>query len=76
MGSKASFGKQFKPTTAEKKRYVLSKGADFEILSRVKELEKADLTNEDKHLTKLIRTQLEADWRKTIERAGTSFEKI
>jgi hypothetical protein len=66
MGSKAPSGKRFKATAAERKRYVLSKNTDLEILARIKELEKAGLTSYDKHLIKLMRTQLEADWRKPL----------
>ncbi len=53
-------------TKAEEKKYVLSTDEDYEILSKVKQLEKRDLNKEEKFLVKLIRTQLEHDWRKWL----------
>lgn len=63
---KQKLTKQFKITPTEKKKYVLSTDADFEILDRCKQLEKLKLTKEDKFLVKLIKTQLEDDWRKPL----------
>lgn len=60
--------KRFGVTAAEKRRYVLSTNADFEILSRCKQLEKKRLTNEDKYVVKLIKTQLVDDWRAPLIR--------
>lgn len=56
----------FKITQAEAKKYVLSTDGDFEILAKCKKLEKLNLTEEDKALVKLIKTQLEDDWRKPL----------
>ncbi len=53
-------------TEAEKKKYVMSTDGDYEILSKVKQLEKMELTKEEKFLIKVIRTQLEHDWRKQL----------
>lgn len=53
-------------TSSEKKKYVLSKDADFEILAKCKRLEKLNLKFEDEFLVKLIKTQLEHDWRKPL----------
>jgi len=39
---------------------------DYEILSKIKELEKKKLEKEDKEIIKLIKTQLERDWRKPL----------
>lgn len=58
--------KQLKITSSEKKKYVLSKDADYEILDKCKRLEKLKLTKEEKFLVKLIKTQLEKDWRKPL----------
>ncbi len=63
---KQKLTKQFKVTSREKKKYVLSTDADFEILGKCKQLEKLKLTKEDKFLVKLIKSQLEDDWRKSL----------
>lgn len=55
-----------KPTSSEKKKYVLSTDADFEILAKCKKLEKSRITDEDKDLVKFIKTQLKRNWRKDI----------
>ena len=57
---------KFKVTSSEKKKYVLSTDADFEILAKCKKLEKVKMKKEDKFLVKLIRTQLELEWRKYL----------
>jgi len=36
---------------------------DYEILAKVYELEEKDSSEQDKELVKLIKTQLEKDWR-------------
>ncbi len=53
-------------TKTEKKKYVMSIDEDYEILSKVKQLEKLNLNKEEKFLIKFIRTQLEHDWRKWL----------
>ena len=53
-------------TKAERKKYSLIEKRDFEILTKVKQLERLPLQNEDRVLVKLIRTQLEQDWRKPL----------
>ena len=63
---KQKLTKQFKVTASEKKNYVLSTNEDFEILAKCKKLEGLKLTKEDKFLVKLIKTQLEYEWRKTL----------
>lgn len=50
-------------TETKKKRYVLSVGDDLQILEKCKRLEKLKLTKEDAALVKLIKAQLEHDWR-------------
>ena len=76
---KQKLTKQFKVTTSEKKKYVLSTDNDFEILAKCKLLEQLNLTKEDKILVKLIKTQLKDDWRKallkTLERLLKKYKK-
>ncbi len=67
---KEKLTKRFKVTPGEKKRYVLSTDDDFEILAKCRQLEKLKLTGEDRLLVKLIKTQLEADWRKPLLKAA------
>ena len=50
----------------ERKRYVLKDKEDFIILDKIKEIEKFKLNNNDKGIVKLIRTQLERNWRKSL----------
>lgn len=65
---KQKLSRRFKVTPTEKKKYVLSLDTDFEILAKCKQLEKLKLTKEDKRLVKLIKTQLEENWRKSLLR--------
>ena len=58
--------RKYKVTAAERNKYILPENADFEILSKCKQLEKLKLTKEDRFLVKLIKTQLEDDWRKNL----------
>ncbi|NQV08366.1 hypothetical protein HQ529_00775 [Candidatus Woesearchaeota archaeon] len=55
--------KRFRITSQEKKKYVMATDSDFEILGKCKQLEKLRLTKEDRSLVKLLKTQLEDDWR-------------
>jgi len=52
-----------KLTGYEKKTYVMKDKEDFIILSKIKELEKKNLSKEDKEIINLIRTQLKKNWR-------------
>ena len=63
---KQKLTKQFKINPSEQRKYVLSTNVDFKILAKCKQLEKLKLTKEDKFLVKLIKTQLESDWRKPL----------
>jgi len=54
------------PTSTEKRKYVLNDKNDLIILSKIKELEKRKLTEKDKEIIKIIRTQLEKEWRKPL----------
>lgn len=53
-------------TSLERKKYPLSEEGDIEILFKIKKLERRRLLPEDRRLVKLIRTQLEKDWRKPL----------
>ncbi|OGG45131.1 hypothetical protein A2673_01990 [Candidatus Kaiserbacteria bacterium RIFCSPHIGHO2_01_FULL_50_13] len=48
---------------ADKKKYILSTDTDLEILNIIYELEKKKLSEQDKILMNLVRSQLEHDWR-------------
>jgi len=63
---KQKLTKSLRLTKAEEKMYVMSTDQDYEILSKVKQLEKIKLSKQDKFLVQLIRTQLERDWRKPL----------
>ncbi len=47
----------------DEEKYILSKQEDYEILAKIRELESKSLTEEDKEIVELIRTQLEEEWR-------------
>ena len=66
---------KIKITSSEKKKYVLSKKADLEILAKCKQLEQLKLLEKDKFLVKLIKTQLERDWRKPLKKVLYSLLK-
>ena len=51
----------------EEKKYVLSTDLDYDILAKIKFLEKQKLTHEHKEIILLLRTQLEHDWRKPLQ---------
>ncbi len=53
-------------TVEEKKKYAMADKRDFEILSKIKKLEKFSLPEEDKFLVEFLRTQLEKDWRTSL----------
>ena len=57
------------PTAFERKKYVLATQKDIEILGKCKELEKRRLTKEERILVKLVKTQLEEDWRTPLRKA-------
>lgn len=58
--------KRFPLTKTEKRNYVMSTNEDYEILGKIKQLEKLPLTKQEKILVKLIKTQLVYDWRKYL----------
>lgn len=58
--------KSFPLTKTEQRKYVMSTNEDYEILKKVKQLEKFKLAKQEKFLVWLIKTQLELKWRKYI----------
>ena len=58
--------KRFTLTKAEQRKYVMSTNEDYDILKKIKQLEKLKLTKEEKILVRLIKTQLEPKWRKYL----------
>lgn len=57
---------KFPLTKTEKRKYVMSTNQDYEILGKSKKLEKMKLEKREELLIKLIKTQLEYDWRKHL----------
>ena len=60
---KQNISKTFRLTKHEQNKYVMSTNEDYEILQKVKELEKMKLTKEEKEIVSLIKSQLIYDWR-------------
>lgn len=60
---KKKLTRQIKVSATERKKYVLSTDLDYEILKKCKQLAQEKLTKADQALVKLIKTQLEDDWR-------------
>lgn len=58
--------KKHLPTKYERKKYVLKTAKDIEILEKCKLLEKKRLTKQERTLVKLIKAQLEDNWRKSL----------
>lgn len=50
----------------DKKEYVMSTDSDYQILEKIYQLEKEKLSEKDKKLVRLIRTQLRHDWRSPL----------
>ena len=65
---KARLAKEYKIAKNELKKYLLVLKADFEILEKCKIAEKKKLCKEDRELVRLIKSQLEKDWRKPLHR--------
>lgn len=51
---------------AMRKLYVLGDKRDFEILEKIRCLEKSKLSQTDRQTLKLIKTQLKRDWRSPL----------
>jgi hypothetical protein len=54
------------PAAWEKKEYVLKTRRDREILEKIHEAEKLELSRSERFLVSFIRTQLKRDWRTPI----------
>lgn len=53
-------------TENEEKEFILPNEEDYEILSGIKALENKQLSKEDEGIIKLIKSQLQEDWRTPI----------
>lgn len=53
-------------TEQEEKEYLLPNEEDYEILSIVKKLKDKNLSDTDREIIELIKTQLKDDWRKPL----------
>ena len=58
--------KKIKLTKVEQKRYVISTSEDYEIMRKIKQIEKLKLSNDERFFISLLKTQLEDDWRKPL----------
>lgn len=58
--------KKYGITLEDERSYEIPEEQDYEILSKVKELETKDLSIEDKETVDLIRSQLIAKWRNPL----------
>ncbi len=58
--------KNVEVTSQERKRYVLGETRDYVILAKLKFLASRKLSKRDRELLRLLRTQLERDWRKPL----------
>lgn len=63
---KVKLSKEYEISAEEDKKYVLSTDQDYEILGIIHQLEKEELSADDRKLVDFIRTQLEDDWRNPI----------
>lgn len=63
---KAVIKNKFGITDQEEKKYPLPSEEDYEILSKVKELESKELSETDSETVELVGSQLEDDWRKPL----------
>ncbi|KKU93148.1 MAG: hypothetical protein UY53_C0001G0043 [Parcubacteria group bacterium GW2011_GWA2_50_10] len=62
----AKLTKKFPVKSRDRKRYILSTDQDYQILDKIYKLERKKLSDKDKALVKLVRTQLEHHWRAPI----------
>ncbi len=58
------------------KKYILKTKRDIKILNLCKKLEKIKLSKEDGQFVKLIKSQLEKDWRKHLIKKLNDLKKI
>lgn len=57
------------------KRYIIDEKRDMIIYQKIKKLEKKKLSKEKKEMLKLIKTQLEGDWRKYLIQELNKLER-
>ena len=57
---------RFGISNEDEEKYYLPKQEDYEILSKVKQLENMNLNDNDKELVEVIKAQLLAEWRKPL----------
>ena len=61
-------------------KYVMSVNDDFEIMNLIKQLEKKKLSKSDREVIKLLKTQLEHDWRlplkSFLEKLMRKYQKL
>jgi len=57
------------------KKYILKTKRDLDILNSCKRLQKLKLSEKDRDLAALIKTQLERDWRKHLINKLNQLEK-
>lgn len=63
---KKKLTKKFEVSKIDQRKYVLATDDDYIILGNCKTLEKLKLSEKDKELVKLIKSQLEDEWRKSL----------
>lgn len=63
---KQQIGNKYGVNKEDEKKYLLPLEVDYEILSKIKELETKQLNDEDSRLVKVIKAQLEEEWRKPL----------
>lgn len=63
---KSRLSHRFKFSAKDQKKYVLATDDDYLILGKCKELEKKNLSQNDREIVALIKTQLEDEWRKHL----------
>lgn len=63
---KAKIRNKYDITEEEEKEYLLPNEDDYKILSTVKELESKNLSDHDKEIVELIKTQLRDNWREPL----------
>lgn len=57
------------------KKYIIDEKRDLEIYKKIKKLEKKKLNKQNKGILKLIKTQLEEDWRKYLIQELNKLER-
>lgn len=63
---KTQISNKYSISSSDEQKYTLPTQSDYEILSKVEQLENKNLDDEDKETLELIKAQLEAEWRKPL----------